>query len=204
MTGEGKTPDWAQIEAAYRAGVNTLRQIASENGITEGAIRKRAKKEDWERDLAAKIREKADALVRKEAVRSEVRKITCVPEKEIVEANAELQAHVRREQRKDISRSRKLVMTLLEELELQTGSVGLLEQLAELLYDRNEDATREQQAAQDKRMELFQKVISLSGRTGIMKSLADSLKTLVALEREAFGIDERRAPDSQTVFNMTF
>jgi len=201
---EVKLPDWARIEADFRAGIKTLRQMASEHGLSEGAIRKRAKREDWERDLAAKIREKADSLVRKEAVRKEVRKEQGVPEKEVVEANAELQARIRREQRTDISRGRKLVMTLLEELEMQTGSIGLLEQLSELLYDKNDDMTAAQQAAQDKRIELFNKVISLSGRTGTMKSLAESLKTLVALEREAFGIDEKRTNDSQTVFNMQF
>lgn len=195
---ELKATDWAQIEADYRAGVKTLRQMAAEHGLSEGAIRKRAKKEDWERDLAAKIREKADALVRKEAVRNEVRKEHCVPEKEIVEANAELQARIRREQRTDITRSRKLVMSLLNELEQQTDNLGLYEQLAELLYEPDEKGV-------DKRNDLFQKVISLNGRTGTMKSLADSLKTLVALEREAFGIDDRnKQPDAQTVFNMQF
>jgi len=40
-------PDWADIEKAYRAGRETLRAIAERNGITEGAIRFRAKKEVW-------------------------------------------------------------------------------------------------------------------------------------------------------------
>jgi hypothetical protein len=88
--------DWAAIEADYRAGIKSLRAIADEHKpLTEGAIRKRAKKEGWERDLEAQIREKADALVRKEAVRTEVRKATCVPEKKIIEANADLQFGIR-------------------------------------------------------------------------------------------------------------
>ena len=36
-------PDWEAIETAYRAGVMSLREIASLHGISEGAIRKRAK-----------------------------------------------------------------------------------------------------------------------------------------------------------------
>gem|GEM_PF-6719499 len=32
-------PDWEAIESAYRAGVMSLREIASQNGISEGAIR---------------------------------------------------------------------------------------------------------------------------------------------------------------------
>lgn len=31
-------PDWEAIETAYRAGVMSLREIASQHGISEGAI----------------------------------------------------------------------------------------------------------------------------------------------------------------------
>ena len=41
--------DWVAIETAYKAGVETLRAIATKHGITEGAIRKRANKLDWVR-----------------------------------------------------------------------------------------------------------------------------------------------------------
>lgn len=37
-------PDWEAIETAYRAGVMSLREIASQHGISEGAISKRAKR----------------------------------------------------------------------------------------------------------------------------------------------------------------
>ena len=47
-------PDWEKIEADYRAGIKTLRQIAGEHGVTHGAINKRAKRDGWSRaDLAA-------------------------------------------------------------------------------------------------------------------------------------------------------
>ncbi|CZW65294.1 Uncharacterised protein [Enterobacter hormaechei] len=39
-----RKPDWEAIETAYRAGVMSLREIASQHGISEGAIRKRAKR----------------------------------------------------------------------------------------------------------------------------------------------------------------
>lgn len=31
-------PDWAAIESAYRAGVMSLRKIASQHGISEGTM----------------------------------------------------------------------------------------------------------------------------------------------------------------------
>ncbi|QZN98222.1 hypothetical protein K6K13_08370 [Symbiopectobacterium purcellii] len=45
-------PDWEAIESAYRAGVLSLREIAAQygDGITEGAIRKKAAKLDWVRN----------------------------------------------------------------------------------------------------------------------------------------------------------
>ena len=177
--------DWARIEADYRAGIKTLRQMAAEHGITEGAIRKRAKKEDWERDLAAKVQAKAEAIVRREAVRSEVREKTRVPESEVIEANAEAVATVLLSERRDIQRGRKLVMSLLGELEQTTDNQELFEKLGALMFNPDKFGN-------DKLNDTYHKVISLAGRIDGMKKLSDALKTLVALEREAFGLGEER------------
>ena len=58
---------WERIEPDYRAGIKSLRQIAAEQGISEGATRKRAKRDDWSRDLLERIQDKAEQLVRKNA-----------------------------------------------------------------------------------------------------------------------------------------
>lgn len=52
------TPDWEAIESAYRAGVLSLRDIGDKYGVTEGAIRKRAKKFDWVRNSGTQVRKK--------------------------------------------------------------------------------------------------------------------------------------------------
>ncbi|MFM8064317.1 hypothetical protein PU662_03815 [Klebsiella pneumoniae] len=49
------TPDWEAIESAYRAGVLSLRDIGDKYGVTEGAIRKRAKKFDWVRKASTQV-----------------------------------------------------------------------------------------------------------------------------------------------------
>lgn len=49
-------PDWEAIESAYRAGVLSLRDIGDKYGVTEGAIRKRAKKFDWVRKASTQVR----------------------------------------------------------------------------------------------------------------------------------------------------
>lgn len=117
-------PDWEAIETAYRAGVMSLREIASQHGISEGAIRKRAKRDDWSRDLNARIQQKADDLVRKQEVRKTVRTKTELTERVLIEATAEVIASVRMEHRGDIRRARELTNTLFDELGAQCADVG--------------------------------------------------------------------------------
>ena len=64
--------DWEIIERDYRAGIKTLRQIATENGITHGAVNKRAKADGWDRNLQAKIQAKVEAKVSKALVSKSV------------------------------------------------------------------------------------------------------------------------------------
>jgi hypothetical protein len=171
--------DWEAIELAYRSGVLSTREIGAQHDVSHTLINRKAKAEKWDRDLSAKIKAKADAIVSKAGVSSEVSMET---EQQTIAANANLVAGIQLSQRKDIQRSRNLVMSLLGELEHQTEHRELYEQLGELMFDPDEKGV-------DKLNEIYRKAMSLQGRTGTMKSLSDSLKTLVALEREAFGID---------------
>lgn len=185
-----KETDWEAIEGAYRAGLLSLREMSQEYGVSHVAIKKRADKEGWTRDLTAKIKAKADALVNSGEVNGGVNSRPLVNEVEIVNANAEVIANIRLSHRKDISRSRNLVMKLLGELEISTDNIEDFEKLGELMFDPDEKTGR------DRLNETYQKVISMAGRTKTMKDLADSLKTLVAIERQAYGLDvEVKAQD---------
>lgn len=193
-------PDWEKIEADYRAGIKTLRQIAGEHGVSHVAINKRAKRDGWSRDLSAKIAAKADELVTKGAVTSAVTTESRISEREIIDANAQAIVSVRLSHRRDIQRSRRIAMALLEELEQQAGGeqVAMLEQLGELL--RSED-----DKGQDKLNDLYHKVISLPGRAKTMKDLGESLRVMVTLERQAFGLDDKdqKPQDSLTTLLQT-
>ncbi|EAC0183244.1 hypothetical protein EHD17_23120 [Salmonella enterica subsp. enterica] len=181
-------PDWEAIETAYRAGVMSLREIASHHGISEGAIRKRAKRDDWSRDLNARIQQKADDLVRKQEVRKTVRTKTELTERVLIEATAEVIASVRMEHRGDIRRARELTNTLFDELGAQCADVVALEQLGDIMFDPD-DKDR------DRLNETYQKVISLPSRVKSLKDLSDSLKTLIGLEREAWSIGAVSEPE---------
>ncbi|CAM3794806.1 hypothetical protein SAMN05216475_1605 [Pseudomonas synxantha] len=51
-----KQSDWEAIERAYRAGLLSVRAIGESHGVNHATILKRAKKEDWKRDLTDQVR----------------------------------------------------------------------------------------------------------------------------------------------------
>ncbi len=122
-------------------------------------------------------------MVTKREVAKKVTTEKLVTERQIVEANAEVIANVRMEHRSDIRRARTLTNSLLEELESECSDVDALNQLGELLR-------REDDKGMDKLNDLYHKIISLPGRVKAMKDLADSLKNLIALERQAYSLDD--------------
>lgn len=194
-----KKPDWAVIEAEYRAGIKPLRLIGEEQGISHAAITKRAKRDEWTRDLGARIQAKADALVSKAAVSNEVSKAKKVTEQAIVEANANVQYVVRMEHRADIKRSRALFQSLLGELETIGVARGqelidaLIQSLEQLDASETEDAARRRQARNRK---LLGEIQALPTRIDSAKRLTEMLERLVRLEREAFGISNDDGSDS--------
>lgn len=58
------SPHWPTIEADYRAGVKSVRQIAREHGLTEAAVRKRSRRDAWVRDLERSAAQQAVLLDR--------------------------------------------------------------------------------------------------------------------------------------------
>lgn len=195
--GEKAAPDWERIEVDYRAGVLSLREIASANGITHGAINKRAKRDGWCRDLAAKIKAKADELVSRQAVSTAVSTAKAVSERQIIEANAERIAQVRGEHRGDIQRVRSLALNLLGELEGQSASLEDLATLGELLRNPDEDGN-------DRRNDLYLKIISTPSRIDSAKKVAETLKHAITMEREAYGLDDKKPIEPPGEITITF
>lgn len=196
MAKEKVTPDWEKIEAEYRSGVKSIREIAQGFGVSDTAIRKRAKTHDWTRDLKEKIHAKADAIVRTQVVRTEVR-IETPTEKETIEANANLIAHVQLSQRKDIQKARDMCMKLFAELEQMIGM-----EAAEALANFGEIMRSEDDKGQDRLNDLYMKIIQLPSRVKSMKDLGDTLKTLVGLETEAYGLNKKQEEVKDDLTNL--
>ena len=151
-------PDWEKIEADYRAGVLSLREIAAANpGVSHQAIAKRAKASNWDRDISAKIKARADSLVDKALVDSAVDSKKVATERQIVDANARAIADVRLAHRKDIARAKGIANSLLDELE---------------------------DGAQ---------AYELEARVKMSKTLTETLRIAIDMERQAFGMDAKGA-----------
>ncbi|EMI7736183.1 TPA: hypothetical protein ACKRXW_003500 [Proteus mirabilis] len=178
-----KRPDWEAIELAYRAGVMSIREIASQYEITHQAISKRAKKEGWERDLKAKVKARAENLVAKREVASLVATEKAISERQLIEANAEVIANVRMEHRGDIRRARELTNNLFDELSAECADVPALRKLGELMFSPDDNG-------RDKLNEIYHSIISLPERVKSAKSLSETFKNLVGLERQAYGLDD--------------
>lgn len=190
-----KQINWTQVELDYRCGVKSLRTIAAGSGVTEGAIRKRAKKEGWERDLSAKIKAKAESLVRKAEVRQEVRNQMSVLETTEIAINAQAVADVIMGHRSGARRMKSMVFALLEEIELEGSNKALLENLAELMEQNEEIGS--------KRLEVVMKAISLPSRVISAERLVNAYAKLVAIDLEAFGIDREAKKPKDPLEELT-
>lgn len=178
--------DWEAIEREYRAGILSVREIAAPAGITEGAIRKKAKAQGWERNLAAKVQEK----VRNELVRSEVRSAYREStEREIIEQAASTVVQVVRVHRGRIGRQTELVDLLTEQLVAVAGK-------REDFEDEIEDMTADDKSGE--RRARLMKAIALPTHASTAVNLANALKTLIGLERQAYSIkdDSERPVDA--------
>ena len=176
-------PDWEAIESAYRAGLMSIREIASQHGITHGAINKRAKRDGWERDLKAKIKAKADALVSKREVSTQVSTEKALSERIMIEANAEVIANVRMEHPGDIRRPREITNALFDELGAECADIEALRKLGELMLQPDENG-------RDRLNEVYQSIIALPERVKAVKALSDAMKNLIGLERQAYDIGD--------------
>lgn len=198
---ERKKIDWEKIELDYRAGIKPNTQIAQEHGISETAIRKKAKEFDWVKDLSAKIKIKAEKLVREKEVREQVRTEKRLSEKQIVDGSALHVANVDIRQRKDVARYQNLMNKLFDELETISGNENAqaLKQLS--VWIKNEGLTSEDALV------MFNKISSLPSRVKVAKDLGDTIAKLIPLERTIYKMDkeveERKDPLSDLLTALT-
>ena len=174
--------DWEAIEREYRAGQVSIVSLAKANGITEGAVRKRAKLNGWVRALGNRIRE----AVQEELTRGTDDGTKQLRDDEIVRTHAAIGADVVRHHRHAIGRGRDLTLRLLDELDAATTKVGELQDMIEA--ETAGDKTSQ-------RRNVMMRAVELPSRAGVIKDLSAAAKNWVALERQAFNLGDDGGAD---------
>ncbi len=178
---ERKQVDWESVERDYSAGLLSLREIGDKHNVAHQVIARKAKKEEWARDLREKIAKAVDKKIGDKQVGDSLGDSKKASEKEIIEVNAQAIVNIKLAHRGDIRKSKNIVNALFDELELTTDNRELFEQLGELLRQESE-------SGQDKLNDIYKKCISMPQRIDGVKKLTDALKTMIGLEREAYDI----------------
>lgn len=184
MAKNNSKPDWEAIERAFRAGALSIRTIADRQGISDTAIRKRAKALGWERDLSEQVRKE----VRNKLVRGEVREnLPANPEQDadIIEEAAQEGASVVRHHRKDIRKATNLANLLMEDLNMTIVKRDDIE--AEIDEETRGDKDKARRYA-------MLAAVALPSNAKTLFQLSAAMKNLQILERTAYGLDEDAPP----------
>jgi hypothetical protein len=182
VTEPKKVTDWERIERLYRAGKLSNHAIAAQCDVTEGAIRKRAKRDGWEKDLSARV----DVAVKAKLARAPMLTKNHATEREIVEEAASTAVALVLGHRTEIARLQSIAKTMASQLIDVTDN-------EQLIVDEIEIATEDDQDG--RRRARMEAAVALPARVDTLKKLTDSWKTIVAMGREAFSLDKPEARD---------
>ncbi|WLH27423.1 hypothetical protein [Pseudomonas canadensis] len=111
--------DWAAVERDYRTGCYTNRELGRRHNVSEGSIRNRAAKEEWQKDLSEMIRQR----VREKTGRAAAAAITAATnDAEIVEQAAEAGAQLIHGHQVLIARTRGITQQYVERISEQVAN----------------------------------------------------------------------------------
>ena len=116
-------------------------------------------------------------------------------EEDVVEFVANDNALIITKQSERVDESLSIVDSMLVELKSQIENKEIYEQIGEIF--RSEDKN-----GNDKLNDIYQKVISFGGRTNNIKTLSDTLKTLIDLQRKIRKIDDESGIDTNKRVNI--
>lgn len=152
MTSSSQPIDWEAIRRDYMTGSMSVRELARWYGISDTAIRKRAKAESWERPIpsASSRREPANPEPRTTVVLTPLTPQAVTPDA-------------------IIGRGRNLTLRMLDELDATTTHRGELEAMIDMATDEGDGG---------KRRDALMQAVSLKQRAEVLKSLATAAKTL--------------------------
>lgn len=168
--------DWDLIQRLFIANQLTIRQIAKECGVSDAAIRKRAKANGWVRDLSGPIKARTQAKI----ALAEVAAIASLATQEKVAArSAELTAEAI-EHASDIAAG--IVVRHRADLRKNVDRFNVIGEKLDVMIG---------EASEMKDMVAV---------TQCYKGLVDAHAKIIALERQAFGLDDKDGNDNNDEF----
>ena len=192
----GKQTDWEALGVEYRAGAVSVRELARKYDVSEGAIRKKAKANQWERDLTEKVQERVRSKLVRSEVRTPMRVPKCVPRLRLLRPQQRLRCRWCRSIGVMCVNGRTICAALFAELQDTSDNREII---AECIDGETQDdlsPTRRNQ---------MMKAISLPTGRGRCWICRLAMKNLVAVERQAFSLDDKQdKQDGKTiVLNMS-
>jgi hypothetical protein len=179
------SPDWELAERLYRAGQLSNVQIAAQIGITEGALRKRAKRDGWAKDLTEKVQKAVKTRLVRDEVRTADAGAAARTEREIIEQAAENAVAVVRSHRKDLTAGQNTLALLFAQLQdAAANRDGELDEMAK-------QVAAEEGMFAASALARFRKLLSLPTHAGVIRDLSTAMKNFQALERIAWGLNEK-------------
>ena len=166
---ERKQVDWEPVERDYSAGLLSLREIAAKHNVSHQVIARKAKTEDWSRDLGAKIAAAVEKKLGDKQLGDSLGDKKRGTEKEVVEANAQVIVEIKVRHR--------LVIKKLN---------GLLDSQMDEIEALNKEKSVE----------------NLPMRVDVTKKIADTVKTMIDKERQAFGIVDVPTPTENAITEL--
>lgn len=196
--------DYERLEPAWRAGIKSPAQLAADYTADTGvavsatAIVKHFKKHDIPRDLRAKVKAKADAMVLAAMVRGKVGG-TGPTDREVVDGNATAIATIDLGHRRAVRTGREIVERLLNELG-ESCDPELWSNIRALAAPPLIDPSPEQKAEHERRArdlaDALERATAFPSRVAGARALADAMRVLITLEREIVGLDKSEADPS--------
>ena len=189
--GKKAPPDWEKAEGLYRAGHLSLSEIGARIGVSKVSVKKHMDKAGVTRDLTPAVRQATKRKVQEQAVNDAAngwhgKRAKALTDREIIESSALAGAQVVECHRRDVKAGRELCTLLVGELYQATTQIEEIEQA--ITEETADDQTGHRRA-------MMRRAVSLPSRAGVIRDLTSAMKNLHALERVAFGLDEKDAGD---------
>lgn len=177
--------DWTAVEREYRAGVLSNQAIAAEYGVTEGAIRKRAKKGGWVRAEGQLVRARAKQIAAERTVPKYQE-----PTTDKLEALAQVGADVLVRHQRSTATLQGVLQKLVGQLTDQSDNEGDLAGAIEEYYMQKAKQNPLAAAAYRQQCNHALHAIGLGARSKTLLNLVSAADKLVAMERRAWNLDE--------------